>query len=79
MVKNQEKTSFVGIYYYQGYIEAVITISDHIVQCLYKKWALFFLKRPWGTNWTLSFLHRTPISGSYSSDLAYPLHCTLAL
>ena len=35
------------------------------------KWALFFLKWSWGTNWTLLFLHVTPISGSYSSDFAY--------
>jgi hypothetical protein len=28
----------------------------------------------WGTNWTLLFLHPTPISGSYSSDFAYRLY-----
>jgi hypothetical protein len=38
--------------------------------------ALFFLKWSWGTNWTLLFFHLTPISGSYSSDFAYPLYPT---
>ena len=37
----------------------------------------FFLKESWGTHCTLSFLHLTPISGSYSSDFAYPLYPSL--
>ena len=37
----------------------------------------FFLKWSWGTNWTLLFLHLTPISGSYSSDFAYRLYPSL--
>jgi hypothetical protein len=36
----------------------------------------FFLNA-WGTNWTLLFLHLTPISGSYSSDFAYRLYPSL--
>ena len=42
-----------------------------------KKWALFFLKWSWGTNWTLLFLHVTPIFGSYSSVFAYRLYPSL--
>ena len=37
----------------------------------------FFLKWSWRTNWTILFLHLTPISGSYSSDFAYQLYPSL--
>ena len=37
----------------------------------------FFLKESWGTHCTLSFLHLTLISGSYSSDFAYRLYPSL--
>ena len=36
-----------------------------------------FLNWSWGTNWTLSFLHLSPISGSYSGDFAYQLYPSL--
>ena len=39
--------------------------------------SFFFLKWAWGINWTLLFVHLTPISGSYSSDFAYRLYPSL--